>query len=33
MIEINNIKYNLVENYKDGFEIAAVKEKYTDYSG
>lgn len=31
MIEINNIKYNLLENYKDGFDIDAVKEKYTDY--
>lgn len=31
MIEINNIKYNLLENYKDGFDIEAVKEKYTDY--
>ena len=25
MIEINNIKYNLIENYKDGFDIDAVK--------
>ena len=31
MIEINNIKYNLIENYKEGFDIEAVKEKYTDY--
>lgn len=31
MIEINNIKYNLLENYKDGFDIDAIKEKYTDY--
>lgn len=31
MIEINNIKYNLLENYKDGFDLESVKEKYTDY--
>ena len=31
MIEINSVKYNLIENYKDGFDIDAVKEKYTDY--
>ena len=31
MIEINNIKYNLIENYKDGFDLDAVKEKYTEY--
>lgn len=31
MIEIDNIKYELIENYKDGFELETVKEKYTDY--
>ena len=31
MIEINNIKYNLLENYKDGFDLESVKEKYTYY--
>lgn len=31
MIEINNIKYELIENYKDGFDLDIVKEKYTDY--
>ena len=31
MIEINNVKYNLIENYKDGFDLEAVKEKYTEY--
>ena len=31
MIEINNVKYILIEDYKDWFDIDAVKEKYTDY--
>ncbi len=31
MIEIENNKYNLIENYKDGFDLESVKEKYTDY--
>lgn len=31
MIEIENNKYNLIENYKDGFDLETVKEKYTDY--
>ena len=31
MIEVNTTKYNVIENYKDGFDIDALKEKYTDY--
>lgn len=31
MIEIEGIKYNLIENYKDGFNLDDIKEKYTDY--
>ena len=31
MIKLDDIKYELMENYKDGFEIDAVKEKFTDY--
>lgn len=31
MIEIENVKYELIENYKDGFELDKVLEKYTDY--
>ena len=31
MIEIENNKYNLIENYKDGFNLDDIKEKYTDY--
>ena len=31
MIEIEGIKYNLIENYKDGFNLDAIKEIYTDY--
>lgn len=31
MIKLDNIKYELMENYKDGFELDAVKEKFTDY--
>lgn len=31
MIEIDNNKYELIENYKEGFELDTVKEKYTDY--
>lgn len=30
-IIINDKKYNLIENYKDGFDIELVKEKLTDY--
>ena len=28
MIEIENNKYNLIEDYKDGFDLDALKEKY-----
>ena len=31
MIKLDDINYELIENYKDGFELDAVKEKYTDY--
>jgi uncharacterized protein YutD len=31
MIEIENNKYNLIENYKDGFNLDELKEKYTEY--
>ena len=31
MITINDKKYDLIENYKDGFDEEALKEKYTDY--
>lgn len=31
MIEIENVKYELIDNYKDGYELDAIKEKYTDY--
>ena len=31
MIEINNIKYKILEDYKDGFDLEAVKLLYTDY--
>ena len=31
MIEIENSKYNLIEDYKEGFNLEAFKEKYTDY--
>lgn len=31
MIEINNIKYKLIENYKDAFNEETFKELYTDY--
>ena len=31
MIEIENNKYNLIENYKEGFDLDAFKEKYTEY--
>jgi len=30
-INIENKKYELVKNYKDGFNEALIKEKYTDY--
>lgn len=28
---IENNEYELIENYKDGFELDALKDKYTDY--
>ena len=28
---IDNIEYELMENYKDGYDIEAVKRLYTDY--
>lgn len=31
MIEIENNKYKLIENYKDGFDLEEFKSKYTDY--
>lgn len=31
MIEINNIKYRLIENYKDAYNDDDFKTKYTDY--
>ena len=31
MIEVNNIKYKVIEEYKDGFDEEAFKEKYTEY--
>ena len=31
MIEINNIKYKLIENYKDSFDEETFKKLYTDY--
>ena len=31
MIEIENNKYKLIENYKDGFDLDEFKSKYTDY--
>ena len=31
MIKIEISDYNLIENYKDGFDLEATKEKYTDY--
>lgn len=31
MIKLEDKNYELIENYKDGFELDAVKEKYTDY--
>ena len=31
MIKLGNNKYEIMENYKDGFDLDAVKEKYTDY--
>lgn len=31
MIDVNNIKYKLIENYKDSFNIEIFKELYTDY--
>lgn len=31
MFELDNNKYELIENYKDGFDYELVKEMYTDY--
>lgn len=31
MIKLGNNNYEIMENYKDGFDLDAVKEKYTDY--
>ena len=31
MIELEGIKYNLIEDYKEGFNLDDIKEKYTDY--
>ncbi len=31
MFELDNNKYELIENYKDGFDYELVKEIYTDY--
>ena len=31
MIEIEGNKYELIENYKEGFDKEAFKEKYTEY--
>ncbi len=31
MINLDNNTYELLENYKDGFDIEALKNKYTDY--
>ena len=30
-IKLDNNEYELIENYKDGFDLEALKEKYTDY--
>lgn len=30
-ITLDNIKYKLNKNYKDGFDLEALKDKYTDY--
>ena len=29
--EINNMKYELIKNFRDGFDITEVQNKYTDY--
>lgn len=31
MFELENNKYELIENYKDGFDYDMVKDMYTDY--
>lgn len=31
MITINNVKYNLIKNYKDGFDKEEIEKKITDY--
>lgn len=31
MIEVNDIKYKLIEDYKEAFDKEAFKEKYTEY--
>ena len=30
-IKLDNNEYELIENYKDGFDLDSLKEKYTDY--
>jgi len=30
-IILENNEYELIENYKDGFDLEVVKNKYTDY--
>ena len=31
VIKVDNYTYEIIENYKDGYEDLAFKEKYTDY--
>ena len=31
MIKLEDNTYELIENYKDGYELESLKEKYTDY--
>jgi len=30
-IELNNISYKILKNYRDGFNIEAITERYTEY--
>ena len=30
-IMLNNSEYELIENYKNGFDLESIKEKYTEY--
>lgn len=30
-IELDNIKYKVIENYKDAFSLDEIRERYTDY--